>query len=182
MSKLMLEKEFPLLDIKERTGWTDYIDFIHEKELTSPIMRGVDVFRRKFITVMVKIEGQIYSQAFFQRYTDGLGWMGARIGREIFSTCGGMKKFHYNFIDNLITKGEAVLPTKCVYGKDLILLDTKLYGKKAFLYDEKKEKAAKVIQAQWNKCRWDPSYKMCEIVQWNNIKELEKKFNLNLIN
>lgn len=172
----MCEKEFPYLDIKGRTGWTDYIDFIHEKELTSPIMRGVDVFRRKFITVMVKIEGEIYSQTFFQRYTDGLGWMGGRIGREIFSTCGGMKDFHYNFIDNLITKGEALLT------KDLILLDTKLYGKKAFLYDEKKEKAAKVIQAQWNKCRWDPRYKMCEIVQWNNIKELEKNFNLNLIN
>lgn len=167
MSKLMHEKEFPYLDIKERTGWTDYIDFIDEKELTSPVMRGVDIFRRKFITIMVKIEGEIYSQTFFQRYTDGLGWMGGRIGREIFSTCGGMKDFHYNFIDNLITNGEALLT------KDLILYDINLYGKKAYLYDEKKEKAAKVIQHQWNKCRWDPRYKMCENVQWRNFLILQ---------
>ena len=39
MSKLMREKEFPYLDIKERTGWTDYIDFIDEtyKTLKTPL-------------------------------------------------------------------------------------------------------------------------------------------------
>ena len=35
-----------------------------------------------------------------------------------------------------------------------------------------KEKAAIRIQSQWRKCRYNPEYKMCSIVQHNNMLEL----------
>ena len=43
-------------------------------------------------------------------------------------------------------------------------------GSKVDLYDEKKWKAAEIIQKNWRICRYNPKYKMCEKVQSNNLK------------
>jgi hypothetical protein len=76
----------PKLDIGDRRGSTDYIDFIRVEELTSPVMSGVDCMNRKFI--VFKTENKF--QTFFQRYTDGVLWMGAGNGRPIMDTAGGI--------------------------------------------------------------------------------------------
>ena len=39
----------PKLDIGQRVGATDYIDFITWKEVTSPVMWGIDIFSRSFL-------------------------------------------------------------------------------------------------------------------------------------
>lgn len=67
--------ELPVLDTGSRVGMTDYIDFITEDEMKYPVMRGVDVYRRPFISVRVTVtkpSGDTSKAVgtFFQRYTD----------------------------------------------------------------------------------------------------------------
>ena len=75
-----------ILDIGNRVGLTDYIDFLKESEITHNLMKGVDVYNRKFIVMKVGImnpkTGKLYrlQQVFFQRYTNELyDWMTATI-------------------------------------------------------------------------------------------------------
>lgn len=99
----------PVLDIKTRQGWTDYIDFIKPDELTSTIMKGVDKFGRPFLVVKGKgISGdnsdtEIF-QTFFQRYQNNQSlWMGCgHYGINFFETAGGMTAKHFNAIKDLI--------------------------------------------------------------------------------
>ena len=47
--ELVLELDkFPKLDIGNRMGTTDYIDFLKMEEITHPIMTGLDIFKRYF--------------------------------------------------------------------------------------------------------------------------------------
>ncbi|MDB2614282.1 hypothetical protein N9Y92_03905 [Chlamydiales bacterium] len=66
-------KKIPTLELKNRKN-SDYIDFIKSKELTSSIMRGVDNFKRPFITFCLNRENGSNQNAFvttiFQRYSD----------------------------------------------------------------------------------------------------------------
>ncbi len=68
-------KRLLALDIKNRRGSTDYIDFIKVKDMTSFIMRGVDCMQRPFIAFKVSYtdgKGKHFSveRTFFQLYTD----------------------------------------------------------------------------------------------------------------
>lgn len=70
----------PLLDIGTREGETKYIDFISPNELTAPIMRGIDKYRRPFIVFCVGktvlLQGMRRPEkagmpvVIFQRYSD----------------------------------------------------------------------------------------------------------------
>ena len=49
--------------------------------------------------------------------------------------------------------------------------------KEEFMIREyRKYLAAYKIQLMWRKCRYDPSYKMCERVLLNNLKEIENEY------
>lgn len=70
-------EELPVLDLKNRRGATDYIDFVKNDEMTSPIMKGIDCFKRPFLAIKVKctykteeLEPTEVVGTFFQRYTD----------------------------------------------------------------------------------------------------------------
>ena len=69
---------FPFLDIGVLNGSTDYIDYIRSPELNYPIMIGLDLYTRPFISIVFEIfvddEIKICSQVFFQRYTGGSSW------------------------------------------------------------------------------------------------------------
>ena len=67
-----LIKLLPVLPCKRTyVGCTDYIDGIRAKDLTYPIMIGVDHFRRPFITIKYKFNKNEYGHiTVFQRYTD----------------------------------------------------------------------------------------------------------------
>ena len=41
--------EIPIYDLCGRMGMTDYIDFIKEEEIKENIVKGIDVYNRKFI-------------------------------------------------------------------------------------------------------------------------------------
>ena len=65
----------PHLDIGNRKGWTDYIDFIRPNEFTTSGVQGVDCYRRPFICLKMKCtfdsgETCYRFQTFFRRYTD----------------------------------------------------------------------------------------------------------------
>ena len=61
----------PVLDLKDETGFSDYIDFIKAENMDHPIMIGVDCFNRPFMAIKVKTnEDKYVVGTFFQRYTD----------------------------------------------------------------------------------------------------------------
>ena len=65
----------PILDLGDRRGNTDYIDFVTPSMMTAPIMRGVDCGSRPFIAFRYKGRGLGWPEketgaiVIFQRYT-----------------------------------------------------------------------------------------------------------------
>jgi hypothetical protein len=49
-------KNIPILDIGDRIGTTDYIDMIEVSEMSHPIMRGCDKFKRPFMAFKLTIQ------------------------------------------------------------------------------------------------------------------------------
>ncbi len=49
-------KDIPVLCINNRTGRTDYIDFITSEDMTHNVMRGRDCYNRPFLAVKVNIQ------------------------------------------------------------------------------------------------------------------------------
>ena len=69
--------ELPVLDLKDKIGSTDYIDFVKIEDMTHNIMKGVDFYRRKFVSIKYwitdttePINSYQAVGTFFQRYTD----------------------------------------------------------------------------------------------------------------
>mgnify|MGYP001329260771 CR=1 FL=1 len=109
-------------DIGERTGYTQYIDFLDPNEIPKNTMKGVDVFRRYFFTLKVGIitkKGQLIKtgQVFFQRYTDSeLLWMGAgHYGTHLILTEGGMEPIQFKLIEDIIHDKIVKITIHCIY-------------------------------------------------------------------
>ncbi len=83
----------PTLDLGQRQGATDYIDFVDVSEMTAPVMKFVDKFARRGLLLCLRGSGwgrpylsadktlrqiwdqpQYFTLALFQRYTDGSQW------------------------------------------------------------------------------------------------------------
>jgi hypothetical protein len=66
----------PILDIGNKMGLTDYIDFIKAEDMNHPLMKGTDIYGRKFIAIKVKTHNTKTNQykeivgTFFQRYSN----------------------------------------------------------------------------------------------------------------
>lgn len=81
-------EKLPILDIGNKMGWTDYIDFIKAPEntdtdneaiyATAPIMRGIDAYSRPFVTFKIDVYDPETDRkwqevgTFFQRYTNDI--------------------------------------------------------------------------------------------------------------
>jgi len=175
MFDLYYKYDMPTLDIGCKQGYTDYIDFIKIKDMgENSIMKGVDIFSRKFIVMIVVIDKQIIMQTYFQRYTGGEKWMtGNHATRfDFLEVCGsGVIQDQVDLLDEIMNKEEVIIEEKHrPYSNSYI-------GEKVMLYDVycdnfKKNNAAKIIQRHWMLCRYNPAYKMCETVQTNNLMEL----------
>jgi hypothetical protein len=86
-----------LLDIGDRVGKTDYIDFITEDILEGhDVMKGVDIHGRSFIVVKAHViyKGLFIANTFttfFQRYRGEHFWMASsQKGKHLMETEGGM--------------------------------------------------------------------------------------------
>lgn len=107
--------ELPYYNIGERAGFTEYIDFITEHEITQNVMKGNDIFGRDFIVVKATItdnENNKYHvfETFFQRYSkDEILFMGCgHYGNKFMDTTGGMTVNQKKLLNNLI-QNEKVL-------------------------------------------------------------------------
>ena len=111
--EIKIPDNIPVLNIGNRQGSTDYIDFITYDEVTSPIMTGVDKFNRRFIVIKAEFEGidKKFMQTFFQRYTDGDRWI-SDFRNNFIETVGGMTEDQMLLIQDLLDGEEVVIEEK----------------------------------------------------------------------
>ena len=76
----------PVLDIGKKMGRTDYIDFITPRDMTAPIMRGIDRYKRPFFALRATRDDAQLVQTFFQRYTDEVVWVDGHDRGRIIDT------------------------------------------------------------------------------------------------
>lgn len=76
--------QLPVLDIGDRVGTTDYIDFITPEDLSAPVMRGVDLSERPFISLHVQSDEGERVVTYFQRNPRGGQWAsGGALGTSL---------------------------------------------------------------------------------------------------
>ena len=148
------------------------------EEVESPVMKGIDILGRPFIIIKMII-GKLNikaMQCFFFGYSLGrsIGYVGTyntkgntvKIETNLINTEGGMNLDQYNLIKKLVN-GEYVKITE-----KHKLNSNNFIGHYLQTYDEQKWEAALTIQKYWKLCRYNPNFKMCQIVQDNNFNEL----------
>ena len=108
-------ENYEVLDLSDRQGHTGYIDFIRINEVTSPVMRGMDMFGRPFITVLADIKYVDDTTVstfttFFKRYTDAAScvWHSCGVYRKLMETNGGMNIPQFTFLRDLLKNGSVV--------------------------------------------------------------------------
>ena len=76
------------IDIKDETGFTDYIDFITEYDFgQEKIIKGIDIYKRPFIAFKCFFENKINCIILFQRFSNyALKWVSAN-DYCIFNQC-----------------------------------------------------------------------------------------------
>ena len=155
----------PNYDVGNRNGQTDYIDYLKWEEITEPVMKGIDIFGRHFVVIKMKIDNKLFMETYFQRYTNDSRWMSCGHATSRFLNTGGT-----GLDENQIQLLKSIIQEESIEIKNEHRTDYPYYnGKIVKLYDEKKENAAKVIQEQWKKCRYNPKYRMCSVIQLKNL-------------
>ena len=109
-----------ILDVRERFGHTNYIDFIKQSEVTENIMKGIDDHERPFIVFKAEFvyntnninntNSKIIKKTFttfFQRYTDNkLLWHTCgHDGDLLFDSNGGTNLVQIKLIEELLKNG-----------------------------------------------------------------------------
>lgn len=97
--------KLPVLDIGNKMGATEYIDFIREEDMTAPIMRGFDCFSRPFLVFHMKMGDQVFLETVFKRYSSYYDkcWMSCgHATPNLIQSCGGMRKAQFDFFQELI--------------------------------------------------------------------------------
>jgi hypothetical protein len=174
--ELILELDkFPELDIGDRMGSTDYIDFIKMDEVPHSIMCGLDKFKRYFLVMKLIVDGKIILQTLFQRFTNEVcNWRGcghfSPNGILLFGSGSNITVETINLILSLL-KGETVI-IKEEHNPD----QNYFIGKKVSVFNQEQWDATIIIQKQWKKCRYNPSFKMCERVQLRNLNDVMEEF------
>jgi hypothetical protein len=161
-------KPFPKLNIGNRQGATDYIDFIKLDEVTSPIMWGKDKFNRYFIVLKLFIDNKIILQTFFQRYSDNIvSWRACgHATKLLFDSTTKIHEENFKLLISLI-KGNNCIIQECNDPSDAIYI-----GNKVSVLDSKITNAISIIERNWQFCRYDPTFKMCEKVQSKNLENI----------
>ena len=91
------------LYIGDRVGETQYIDFLSWEEVEEPVMKGYDVYGRKFFVIKMLVLNQRIMQTFFMRYSDGIGWMGCgHATKNLIDTSGCMSDIQIQLIQDII--------------------------------------------------------------------------------
>ena len=114
----------PILDVGERRGHTDYIDFIRENEIDKgwSVVKGFDMGFRFFIVIRSEF---VYSDGrkertfstFFQRYNDSktLWHCCGHDGVTLMNTEGGMNIEQFELICQLLYQGKIILDSENIH-------------------------------------------------------------------
>ena len=166
----------PYLDIGDKEGETNYIDFLKWEDVEYPIMKGIDKYNRPFIVIKSILNDTLYMETYFKRHnTEYSSWQCCgNHTYQLLETTGGMNAEQGLYIKSLVENGEVVLKEEHMSYKPYI-------GKTLRVYDEKKWKAAEVIQNQFRKCRYDPNYQMCKNIQMKNMEDIYRENNRELV-
>jgi len=91
---------YPVHDLADNMGYTGYIDFLSPDDLNSPVVRGVDCFKRPFVSVRVRnrAEDTKYVFTIFKRYSSA--------DSTLWSV--GMRRTLYFADDNNIWSGDTL--------------------------------------------------------------------------
>jgi hypothetical protein len=170
MIPINVPPNIPTLELGNKRSYTEYIDFITLDDMTHSIMRGIDVYNRRFIVIKMIINNFHLMQTFFQRYTDSEGfWMGAghHGGGHLIDTNGGMKDCQFKLIDDIINNKIVKIEAKHKPCVSSLFEDN-------YVCSETIYKSVITIQKAWRLCRYNPKYKMCETVLMNNLHNISK--------
>ena len=163
-------EHIPYYDIGSRQGQTDYIDFLMWDEITEPVMKGIDIYKREFIVIKMIINNIKIMETYFRRYSYSDKWVpcGHATTHFLYTEGGSLSQEQIDLLKKVINN-ERVLIEKKHKTWNWTYIFTDRYVE---LYDEKKWNAALVIQKYWRLCRYNPKYKMCERVQLRNFDDI----------
>ena len=158
---------FPVLDIGNRRGSTDYIDFITMDDVsTNSIMHGIDRFKRKFIVIKLIVEDEkIILQTIFQRYSDNkYEWRGCGHGSPdqlLFNPWVAIRNPQLEVLFSLLNDEDVLIDNNPAVWWDLAY-ENDYIGKTVSLFNQEKWDAAIFIQRKWRLCRYEPEYEMID--------------------
>ena len=151
-----------IFDIGDRMGRTDYIDFLTPEEVPKNVMKGVDCYGRKFLTLKVggyNLDNMKFfktGQVFFERYTDEPYIASGQFGDNMFIwTTGGTRPIQYQLINDLVDGKLVEIKEEHRFnsGKFRCILANMDYWEHHF---------AKIIQKNFLIARYNPKYKICK--------------------
>ena len=150
-----------IYDLKGRMGRTDYIDFLTHDEVPKNVMKGIDCYNRKFITLKIggyDIDTKRFfrtGQVFFERYTGSPYLADAQFDGSFIWTGGGTTPIQYELINDLVDR-------KIIKLKEEHRFNSNKFNCIVATMDYWENCAAKIIQKNWNICRYNPNYTVCK--------------------
>ena len=147
-----------MFESNESKYYRDYIDYLEQRHVPKNIMKGKDLWGRKFITIKVGIQsaetGKLLktAQVFFQRYSnDDRLWAGADFEGEFLNTSGGLSLEQHELLDNIISGRKIVL-------KEAHRCKKKHIGSVIASMDVWELEAAQCIKRNWLIAYYNPKY------------------------
>lgn len=160
-------------DLGGRMGHTDYIDFLTQDEVPKNMMKGKDMYGRKFLTMKIggiDLDNNKFfrsGQVFFQRYTDEPYVAGADFEAAFIHTTGGTKPLQYQLINDLVDG-------KLVKIKEEHRFCSNRYNVVIANMDYWEDKFAKIIQKNWFISRYNPCFTICKKILNEQYDEYQK--------
>lgn len=148
-------------DLGGRMGLTDYIDFLTQEEVPKNVMKGLDRYGRKFLTIKIGgidlANNQFFKsgQVFFERYINQPYIVGADFEGIFLQTFGGTRPVQYKLINDLVD-GKLVKIT------EEHRFNSSKYNVAIASMDYWENLAAKTIQKNWFISRYNPNYTICK--------------------
>ena len=142
-------------------GHTDYIDFLYQDEVPKNMMKGRDHYGRKFLTMKIGGIGLDDNkffrsgQVFFQRYTDSPYIASADFEGMFIQTFGGATPEQYQLINDLVDR-------KLIKIKEEHRFNSNKHNVIIANMDYWENSSAKIIQKNWDICRYNPKYTICK--------------------
>ena len=148
-------------DLGGRMGTTDYIDFLTRDEVPKNVMKGIDCFKRKFITMKIggiDLDNMKFfrsAQVFFERYTGQPYIASAGLEAMFILTIGGTSPAQYQLINDLVDGKLVKIGEEHRFNssKHNVIIANMNYWENHF---------ARTIQKNWNICRYNPNYTICK--------------------